>query len=123
MIVPNEKVYRGKFRYESHKTKAGRISISSKVTRLPNFPFENNTSVHVTFRDDYLIIEPWRNDRIEPIIKDSVCDVLDCDNNIYGKCDIKIRIDKAGHCMNYKFSRNKFDESLSKSVKHGLVVK
>lgn len=121
MIIPNEKTYRGKFRYENHNTKHGRISISSKVTKLPDFPFKNSSTVVITLRNDYLIIEPLRIDRIEPIRKSFQCDALDCNNNIDGVCITEHKIDIKGCCKSHEFNRNWFNKTLNEKVKGELI--
>lgn len=45
-----------------------------------------------------------------------VCHVKDCFNNFDEKCDTKCEIDIKGLCMIYQFSRERFDNSLKKSV-------
>jgi hypothetical protein len=58
----------GKFRFESSKTKGGRIYIPSGITKSPNFPFKNGNTVKITLtKEGYLILENYRNMRIEPI--------------------------------------------------------
>lgn len=58
----------GKFRFESSKTRGGRIYIPSKITKSPDFPFKNSNTVRITLTDrGYLILENYRNMRIEPI--------------------------------------------------------
>lgn len=116
MIMPIEKTYRGKFRYQNKKGKHGRISLSSKVTKLPDFPFKHNSTVVITFRDDYLIIEPLYNDKLEPIKKSFQCSALDCDNNKNGVCGVEHCVDNKGFCITYSFNRNYFDKSLKDKV-------
>lgn len=49
-----------------------------------------------------------------------ICHVSDCFNNFDGKCDVQCEIDSKGLCMIYQFSRERFNDSLKKTVE-GII--
>jgi len=62
------KTGKGKFRYESKKTRGGRLYIPANLTKHPLFPFKNGSTATITISSKgYLIVEPIRNMRIEPV--------------------------------------------------------
>lgn len=121
MLLPNEKRYHGIFRYESSKSKHGRITVPSELTKNNHFPFNNGDRVYITLREDGIILQQQGKLDLEPFIIEKECDSLDCDNNYYGVCRTRIKIQK-GLCKNYIFNKNKFNKSLKQSVEGGKVI-